>query len=90
MSVRVQVILEEEEAARFKSQALKESKSMSAWLRNAGRTMVEMNKKRWTLADEKSLIAFFNKCNEQEKGEEPDWEEHKRVILESIRGNNTP
>ncbi len=90
MSVRVQVVLEEKEAARFKSQALKESKSMSAWLRNAGKTMLEMDKKRRSLADEKSLMAFFNKCNEQEKGEEPDWEEHKRLILESIQGNNRP
>ena len=36
MSVRVQVILNEDEATRFKSQARKESKSLSAWLREAG------------------------------------------------------
>ena len=90
MSVRVQVILEEKEAARFKSQALKESKSMSAWLRNAGKIVLEMNEKRQSLTDEESLTAFFNKCDEQEKGEEPDWEEHKKVILESIQANNRP
>ena len=90
MSVRVQVILEEKEAAKFKSQALKESKSMSAWLRNAGKIVLEMNEKRQSLTDEESLMAFFNKCDEQEKGEEPDWEEHKRVILESIQANNRP
>ena len=43
MSVRVQVILNEEEAARFKAQAGKESKSLSAWLREAGQKMLEMN-----------------------------------------------
>ena len=41
MSVRVQVMLEEDEAARFRSQSMKESKSLSAWLRDAGRKMLE-------------------------------------------------
>jgi len=35
MSLRVQVILEETEAEKFRSQAKKESKSLSAWLREA-------------------------------------------------------
>ena len=40
MSLRVQVILEERDALKFRSQALKESKSLSAWFgtleKNAG------------------------------------------------------
>lgn len=83
MSVRVQVILKEGEAARFRSQALKESKSLSAWLRDAGRRMLELSQQRESLGDPQSLKRFFQKCDEREQGYEPDWEEHKRLILES-------
>jgi hypothetical protein len=86
MSVRVQVILEEKEAARFKSQALKESKSLSAWLRDAGRKMLNTNRQWQTLTDQESLRKFFKKTNEREQGSEPSWEEHKRIILEGSQG----
>ena len=46
MSVRVQVILGEEEAAKFKFQAQKESKALSAWLREAGKKMLKMGYQR--------------------------------------------
>ncbi len=51
MSVRVQVILIEEEAAKFKSQAIKESKFLSAWFREAGRKMLKMNRQCQPLTD---------------------------------------
>ena len=81
MSVRVQVILDEEEVTRFKSQAMKESKSLSAWLRDAGKNMIEINRQQQRLTDPDSLNRFFRKCNERENGVEPDWEDHKRLIL---------
>ena len=90
MSVRVQVILDEEEAVRFRSQAQKESKPLSAWLRDAGRKMLEMNAQGQTLTDSESLKEFFQKCNETEQGTEPDWEEHKRLILEGFQARNRP
>ena len=83
MSVRVQVILDEEEVTRFKSQAMKESKSLSAWLRDAGKNMIEINRRQLQLTDPDSLNRFFRKCNERENGVEPDWEDHKRLILDS-------
>ena len=83
MSVRVQVILDEEEVTRFKSQAMKESKSLSAWLRDAGKNMIEINRQQQRLTDPDSLNRFFRKCNERENGVEPDWEDHKRLILDS-------
>jgi hypothetical protein len=89
MSVRVQVILDEKEAARFKSQALKESKSLSAWLRDAGRKMLDANRQWQTLTDQESLSKFFQQCNEREKGLETSWEEHKRIILEGFQGGDT-
>ena len=90
MSVRVQVILEEEEAARFKSQAARESKSLSAWLREAGRTILDLNRTSEKLTDPDSLKRFFKKCNENEKGAEPDWEDHKRLILDGFKAGNEP
>ena len=90
MSVRVQVILDEEEVTRFKSEALKVSKSLSAWLRDAGKNMIEMNRQQQHLTDPDSLNRFFQKCNEKENGLEPDWEDHKRLILASYQAGNKP
>lgn len=90
MSVKVQVILNEEEATRFKSQALKESKSLSAWLRDAGNKMIEINRQQQNLTDPDSLKRFFQKCNERENGIEPDWEDYKRLELDSYQAGNKP
>ena len=90
MSVRVQVIIEEGEAARFKSQAHKESKSLSAWLREAGGKMLEMNQREQPLTDPGALKIFFQECNEREQGNEPDWESHKRLILEGFQSGKRP
>ena len=90
MSVRVQVILKEDEAARFRSQAMKESKSLSAWLRDAGKKMLETDQHRQPLTDLSALKRFFRKCSEREKGAEPDWEEHKRLLLEGMRVGHRP
>jgi len=88
MSVRVQVILDKEEAARFKSQAVKESKSLSAWLRDAGRKMLQRSRK--PLIDPESLKAFFAECRKREKGAESDWLRHKETILEGFRMGGKP
>ena len=88
MSVRIQVILDEEEAARFKSQAMRESKSLSAWLRDAGKKMIEINRQQQRLTDPDVLKEFFRKCDEREHGTEPDWEDHKRLILDSYQAGN--
>ena len=90
MSVRVQVILKEEEAARFKARAIKESKSLSAWLREAGNKIIEMNKEPHHLIDHDALDNFFKKCNQREQGTEPDWPEHKRLILEGFQTGKRP
>ena len=90
MSIRVQVILEEEEVARFKSQAQRESKSLSSWLRDAGQRMLEVNNQGKPLTDPDSLKRFFQKCSKREQGVEPDWEEHKQLILEGFQVGNKP
>jgi len=90
MSVRVQVILDVEDVTRFKSQAMKESKSLSAWLRDAGKNMIEINRQQQRLTDPDSLNRFFRQCDERENGVEPNWEDHKRLILDSYQAGNKP
>ena len=71
MSKRVQVILDQKEAIQFRSQAQKELKSLSAWLRDAGKKMLEINERKKPLSDPASLKGFFKSCQEREKGAEP-------------------
>lgn len=86
MSVRVQVILDDEEAARIRSQARKESKSLSAWLREAGRERLERSRSKSPLTSPEELNAFFARCDEMnEPGVEPDWEEYKALIEKGYR-----
>jgi hypothetical protein len=89
MSLRVQVILEERDALKFRSQAIKESKSLSAWLREAGKRMLEIREAA-SLSDAESLKLFFKGCREREKGREPEWEEHKQNILRAYQSGDRP
>jgi hypothetical protein len=90
MSVRIQVILKEDEAAKFKSQAIKESKSLSAWLRDAGNKMLELGHLQQSLTNPNSLKKFFQVINKREQGVEPEWEDHKRLIVEGFQSGNKP
>jgi hypothetical protein len=83
--MRVQVILDEKDALRFRFQAKKESKSLSAWLREAGRQMIEKNGRSQSLSDPAALKVFFKRCHEREMGQESDWEEHKKSILKGYQ-----
>lgn len=85
MSKRIQVILDEEEALQFKNQARKEGKSVSSWLREAGKRVIEINDSKVKLKDAASLKAFFKKINSKKEGTEPDWEEYKKLLSESYR-----
>ncbi len=83
MSVRVQVILEEAEAAQFKHQAKKDSLSLSRWLKEAGKEKLAQKEIQRSLKDESSLKEFFESCDQLiDKGKESDWIEHKRLINE--------
>jgi len=81
MSMRVQVILDEKEILRFRFQARKESESLSAWLRDSGRKMIEKNGRNESLSDPAALKDFFKRCQERERDQDPDWEDHKKSIL---------
>ena len=47
--------------------------------------MIERNQQTHPLTDPDSLEVFFKKCNQREHGTEPNWEEHKRLILEGFQ-----
>jgi hypothetical protein len=86
VSVRVQVILDEAEVSQFRSRARKESKSLSAWLRDAGRALLVAGEQRRLLDDAAALSDFFKACDRREAGgAEPDWDEHKAVLGGSYR-----
>ena len=91
MSVRVQVILDEAEVSRFRSRARKDAKSLSAWLRDAGRAMLVAEERTRLLDDQAALRDFFRACDRREgDGAEPDWEEHKAVLAASYRAGARP
>jgi hypothetical protein len=90
MTIRVQVILQQDEAARFRAQALRESKSLSAWLRDAGKMMIEMRRETPHLNSSGELEKFFHDRNQKEQGAEPSWEDHKRLVLEGFQGRTRP
>ena len=88
MATRVQVILDEEEMTRFRARARRESKSLSAWLRDAGRKALAEAEAKSGLKNAAALRKFFRESNKREKGKEPEWEDHKRMILESYSGSD--
>jgi hypothetical protein len=87
MSKRIQVILDDDEALSFRSQARRESKSLSAWLRDAGALALRMQREKGSLNTTEALKKFFQESNQREKGTEEDWEDQKKLILDGYRGN---
>jgi len=85
MATRVQVILDEEDRERFRRYAKKEGLSLSAWLRKAGRERVAAQKAKQGPRTAEELKEFFEQCDSREKGREPDWAEHRKVIETSVR-----
>ena len=85
---RVQVILDEEEKARFHQHAILEGQSLSAWLRTAGLKRLESTAGTRMETGEQ-LQEFFRRCDERERGLEPDWNEHLEVAGSSRRSGGT-
>ena len=83
MSVRVQVILSDEEKAYLQQAARRRGLSLSAWIRRAALERLEEGSGP-QLNDVTSLQRFFAECDEREQGEEPDWDEHLDV-MQSVR-----
>ncbi len=90
MAVKVQVILDERERDLFQRQAALDGMSLSGWLREAGRDRLERGREGGRLRSAEDLDAFFRECDARETGEEPDWEEQRRVIERSRAGGQAP
>jgi hypothetical protein len=88
MSVRVQVILDEQQRVLFQCQATSEGLSLSGWLRKAGEEKLAKSRTADSIRSVEELRAFFQACDTREQGKEPDWEQHLEVI-QSSRGSGT-
>jgi hypothetical protein len=84
MATRVQVIMDEKEAAMFRNQAKKESVSLSKRMRDSARKRLENERLKRSLKDPHQLDRFFQECDRLEQdGVEPDWNEYKKMLKES-------
>ena len=78
---RVQLIIPDEDKARFVRQARREGLTFSAWLRAAARERLETRQRAQRFQSPEDLQRFFKECEARRgPGVEPDWEEHKRAI----------
>ncbi len=84
MASRIQVVVDDEEKERFRRQAAREGKSLSAWLREAARSWLARHAAP-RLDTVEELQSFFDACDERETHPEPDWTEHRRMIERSAR-----
>ena len=64
---------------------MKKNRSFSALLGDPGIKMRKINRQEKRLTDPTALKRFFRNYDNN-NGEEPDWEDHKRLILNSHPG----
>lgn len=86
MSERIHLVVKEAEKERYRREAEKEGVSLSEWLRDAARRKLADADARPGLDSVEELRAFFDACDRRESGREPDWDQHRRAIEESIGG----
>jgi hypothetical protein len=82
---RIHIPIDKAEHERFRRQAEREGKSLAAWLRDAARQRLAAAEGRPRMDSLEELKAFFAACAARETGREPDWDEHQRVIEQSVR-----
>lgn len=82
MAVRIHVVIDEREREAFRAQAAAEGKSLSEWLREAGRDRLAAVRAP-RIRTVEHLDAFFAASDEREHGREPDWDEHLATIERS-------
>ena len=85
MSVRVQVLLDLGEKERLLQQARADRLSLSAFIRLAALAYAAQRDASSRRMNSASLRDFFDECDRLvEIQQEPDWQEHRRVIETSI------
>ena len=81
---RVQLLIPDEDHARFTHQARTEGMSLSAWLRTAASERLDRRSPTERFESRSDVERFFAACDAREgSGIEPDWEQHLPVIRES-------
>ncbi|MCY3776097.1 MAG: hypothetical protein OXH11_08945 [Candidatus Aminicenantes bacterium] len=84
---RVQLLIPDDDHARFVQQARIEGMSLSAWLIAAARRRVAQKRGSLPFESAEALQRFFRECDALKGPKvEPDWEEHSEVINDSRRG----
>ncbi len=84
--VRVQVLLTEEEREALRRQAERDGRSLSGWIREAAIGKLESVDE--VMASAEELRDFFAARQTEERGREPDWEDHLAVIDRSRRNQS--
>ena len=83
---KVQLLMPDEDHARFTRQARAEGMSLSAWLRAAASERLDRRPAAERFESRADIDRFFAECDAREgSGVEPDWERHLAVIGESRR-----
>ena len=81
---RVQLVMPDDDRARFVNQARREGMSLSAWLRAAARERLEKRQNVELFESPDDVTEFFRSCVALDGPEtEPDWSGHLRVMNES-------
>ena len=81
---RVQLVIPDDDKARFVKQARREGMSLSAWIREAARERLERRQSVKRFESPEDVVEFFRSCAALDGPEtEPEWEEHLRVMNES-------
>ena len=86
---RLQVLVSAEEKAAFRQMSEREGLSLSAWLRQAGIVRLAECERRRKIGTVGELRAFFKACDQRKTGNEPDWEDHQRVMKKSVRSGSS-
>ena len=88
--VRVQVLIEAEEREAFRRAAEEAGKSLSSWMRESALAKLDASGDAPRFKSAADLKKFFKACDLREKGREPDWDEHLRVINQSRGSGRSP
>jgi hypothetical protein len=86
MSRRIQIVIDDAECERFRSQATAEGLSLSEWFRRLGRKRLEAAARERRLDSVDDLREFWQVCDSAQSGREPDWDQHLEVMRRSRGG----
>jgi len=85
MPARIQLVIDERERDAFRRRAQAEGRTLSEWLREAGRERLARSEP-GALSTARELARFFAACDAAEaEGREPDWDAHLATVQASRR-----